>query len=91
LNRDLYILLGLLGVAVLVYLVIAGLVYASTRRHAKRYRPGRPFEFTPVWFLAPPERQATSARTAGRELTRATAGPPATRRPRQTGGASDGW
>ncbi len=42
-----------LGIIVAVYAV----VYASSARlpAAKRYRPGRPFEFSPVWFLAQPE------------------------------------
>jgi hypothetical protein len=39
-----------------IVLVITVLVYAgSGRRGGKRYRPGRPFEFTPVWFLSAPE------------------------------------
>lgn len=40
------------GVPAAVVLVIAGLVYAGDSRRAKRYRPGRPFEFAPVWFLS---------------------------------------
>jgi hypothetical protein len=85
--------------------VIAGLSYAGgARRTSKRYRPGRPFEFTPVWFLSAPEQ--LSAATGSAELT---AGPhreaisgalegPAVQRPEServpqgsTGGASDRW
>ncbi len=84
-----YNLLLLLGAAALVYLVIVGLVYAGNRRQTKRYRPGRPFDFIPVWFLSQPEQQARAGITAGRELTRAPSSP--TRRPQQTGGASDSW
>lgn len=88
-----------------VVLVIAGLAYAGgARRHSKRYRPGRPFEFAPVWFLSAPEK--LSAATGSAELT---AGPhreaiagaiegPAVQRPAgdrvvqgSTGGASDRW
>jgi hypothetical protein len=84
--------------------VIAGLAYAGARRNSKRYRPGRPFQFTPVWFLSAPEQ--LSAATGSAELT---TGPhrealtgaiegPAVQRPERervpqgsTGGASDRW
>jgi hypothetical protein len=88
-----------------IALVIAGLAYAGgARRGSKRYRPGRPFEFSPVWFLSAPEK--LSAATGSAELT---AGPhrealsgalegPAVQRPERervlqgtTGGASDRW
>ena len=94
-NRDsVLILVGLLGVATAVYLVIVALVYAGGRRQTKRYRPGRPFDFTPAWFLSQPERQARAGLAlgrapVGRELTWSGGTP--TRRPEQTGGASDTW
>jgi hypothetical protein len=88
-----------------IVLVIAALAYAGgARRVSKRYRPGRPFEFAPVWFLAAPER--LSAATGSAEVT---AGPhrealtgtiegPAVEQPGgeqalqgATGGASDRW
>ena len=63
-----------------VILLVAGAVYAGGSRRSKRYRPGRPFEFTPVWFLAAPEQVAE---VAGRsELTAAT-------RPALTGAEAD--
>jgi hypothetical protein len=43
-------------------LVIGGLAFAGgdrTRRN-RRYRPGRPYDFQPIWFLAAPE-QVSSA------------------------------
>jgi hypothetical protein len=41
------------AIPALVVALIYGLVYGSTaRRVSKRYRPGRPFSFAPVWFLA---------------------------------------
>ena len=44
---------GPIAVVALVYI----LVYASSgRRTSKRYRPGRPFVFAPVWFLSAPDR-----------------------------------
>ena len=40
---------------VLIIMLIAGLSLAgSSRRRAKRYRPGRPYDFTPMWFLSSP-------------------------------------
>src|SRR5687768_14023278 len=50
------------GIPLAVVAVIYGLVYAgSARSNDRRYRPGRPFDFQPVWFLAAPERQAAAA------------------------------
>lgn len=87
---------------VAVVLVITALVYGGSTRTSKRYRPGRPFEFTPVWFLSAPEQ--LSGRTDAESLP---AGPrraelPEGRRPGEpaegpllaaqlTGGASDRW
>jgi hypothetical protein len=84
------LLLLLIGIAAGVALVVYVLVYAGGSRRAKRYRPGRTFEFTPVWFLAAPERQSVAG-SPGRELTAAPAGGVAVARPRETGGASDRW
>ena len=83
------IMLLLLGVAVAVYLIIVGLVFAANRRQTKRYRPGRPFDFESVWFVSQPEQQAKAGLTSVRELTRSIGAP--TRRPGQPGGASDTW
>lgn len=50
------------GIPIAVVAVVYGLVYAtSSRRNSKRYRPGRPFTFAPVWFLSAPERVNGSA------------------------------
>lgn len=82
------LLLVLIGAALGVALVIAALVYAGGSRTSKRYRPGRPFTFAPVWFLSAPEHQARAAIRPGRELTKSTGrAVPA----RGTGGASDRW
>jgi hypothetical protein len=68
-------------------------VYAGSARRAKRYRPGRPFEFTPVWFLASPEKAAPAV--VGRNadtvasIGSATSGAPAVHG--ETGGAHDRW
>jgi hypothetical protein len=84
-------LLTAFAAAIGVGLVITALVYSGNRQSSKRYRPGRPFEFRPVWFLAAPDRQVRSVAT-GRELVPARRSP-ATRsaRAKETGGASDRW
>lgn len=81
------LLLVMIGIAVGFALVIAALVFMGGARRAKRYRPGRPFAFVPVWFLAAPEQHSRAG--ISRELTAA----PSTgrARPRETGGASDRW
>jgi hypothetical protein len=71
--------------------LLAALVYAGGHHSSKRYRPGRPFEFRAVWFLARPDRQMRRAAT-GRELVPARRSPaPRSARAKQTGGASDRW
>ncbi|WP_436970903.1 aa3-type cytochrome oxidase subunit CtaJ [Micromonospora coxensis] len=88
------------GIPAAVVLMIAGLVFAGSRRGggAKRYRPGRPFDFTPVWFLGRPEQLADSAGTA---LAAGAQAPALSSRKQEqagveapaggTGGASDRW
>ena len=50
------------GIPLAVVAVIFGLVYAgSARSNDRRYRPGRPFDFQPVWFLSAPEQHASAA------------------------------
>lgn len=44
------------GIPAAVIAVVTGLVYAGSSRPNRRYRPGRPFDFTPVWYLAAVER-----------------------------------
>nr|WP_306839801.1 hypothetical protein [Catenuloplanes nepalensis] len=67
---------------------MAALTLPGNRRKEKRYRPGRPFEFTPVWFLSSPGQLAgrlaiTSSTPAGDDAAANPHGP--------TGGASDRW
>jgi hypothetical protein len=88
------------GIPLAVVAVIYGLIYAgSARSNDRRYRPGRPFDFTPVWFLSAPEQQGSAAAAhapavsgANRQaLTKAeenAAGGPVGD---TTGGASDRW
>ncbi|MEU7869477.1 hypothetical protein [Dactylosporangium sp. NPDC049140] len=91
------------GIPAAVILLIAGAVYAGGSRRSRRYRPGRPFDFTPVWFLSAPEQQTEAAHA--RELTgvrraELTAGGNASgttdwsgdrTQPQVIGGASDRW
>lgn len=35
--------------------LLALLVFGANARRAPRYRPGRPFVFSPVWFLSAPD------------------------------------
>ncbi|MFJ8581388.1 hypothetical protein [Micromonospora sp. NPDC093277] len=91
------------GVPAAAVLVIAGLAAVGGGGGgggggAKRYRPGRPFHFTPVWFLGRPEQLADSAGTA---LAAGAQAPALTSRKQElagreapaagTGGASDRW
>ncbi|GGK38266.1 hypothetical protein GCM10010124_33860 [Pilimelia terevasa] len=71
------------GLPALVILVVGGLAYLGERAPAggQRYRPGRPYEAEPVWFVAAEDRDATPA-IAGRAALPAAG---------VTGGASDRW
>jgi hypothetical protein len=52
------------GIPIAVVAVVYGLVYGmSGRQNSKRYRPGRPFTFAPVWFLSAPEALSGTAAT----------------------------
>lgn len=71
------------GIPAAVVAAVYAIVFATTsRRNSKRYRPGRPFTFSPVWFLAAPERvtagpgsaTALPAGAGDRELASAAAG-----------------
>ena len=80
-----------------VILLVALLVLAGSdrTRRARRYRPGRPYDFQPIWFLASPELVSGSA--VGHQARPAIEGPGlsdsagAQVRPGPTGGASDSW
>ncbi|MEQ4301532.1 hypothetical protein ABNF97_09090 [Plantactinospora sp. B6F1] len=90
------VFVGIPAAAILLITVLAGA--GRSGRHARRYRPGRPFEFTPVWFLSSPEHLTESARAAlpaGVETRALTSGEIETigapKRAGVTGGASDRW
>jgi hypothetical protein len=85
-----------------IVLVIAALAVAGSgrTRRTRRYRPGRPYDFQPIWFLSSPEQvgPAFRAPALGHQ-----APPPAIEAgviedssgarvlPGPTGGASDRW
>jgi hypothetical protein len=95
------------GIPAAVIAAVYALVYAtSNRRTSKRYRPGRPFVFAPVWFLSAPEgvngtAPAAAAAIGGAHRAELPAGPllaQAADAPGsqpvahgETGGASDSW
>lgn len=78
-------LLIYVGIPLAVIAIIFALVYVSSTRAAKRYRPGRPYTYAPVWFLAKPEISGPSS--AGADVAAITGAP----HPGVTGGASDRW
>jgi hypothetical protein len=89
-----------LAIPVGVIALVAGLTLAGgdRTRPARRYRPGRPYDFQPIWFLASPEQVSGSAiAIEGRPDRPAieapyledTAGVRVL--PGPTGGASDSW
>ncbi|GAB1645557.1 hypothetical protein [Krasilnikovia sp. MM14-A1259] len=77
--------------------IVFGLTFAGSDRgrHSRRYRPGRPYDFQPIWFLAAPEqvgpaldhhgeqRALTSGVLENSQGERVLPGP--------VGGASDSW
>lgn len=87
-----------------IVLVITALVMLTSHGApgggGKRYRPGRPFEFTPVWFVSSAD-QLTDTEQASRKALTGGATAPAIRagsetegtrtRAGATGGASDRW
>ncbi|TDO38193.1 hypothetical protein C8E87_1840 [Paractinoplanes brasiliensis] len=94
-----------ISITVLVYVIIPaaviGLIVALSlagsrdeKQPDRRYRPGRPYDFRPIWFLAAPEQVVGGA--AGHTKP-ALPGPVledssgARVRPGSTGGASDSW
>jgi hypothetical protein len=81
--------------------IVAWLVLGSSARGqvSRRYRPGRPYDFQPIWFLAAPERVGPAEGTAAiggtkqPALVSSVAEDAAGERvlPGRTGGASDRW
>ena len=90
------------GIPAAVIAAVYGLVFARGVQRSKRYRPGRPFEFRPVWFLTAPEQMnavdGARALSAGAHRAALTSGsegsvewPSSDGQQTATGGASDRW
>jgi hypothetical protein len=89
-----FVIIPAVIVAVVVALSRAG---SDSNRQSRRYRPGRSYDFAPIWFLASPEQVSTlSASSQGKKpaaieagIIEDSSGTPV--RPGPTGGASDRW
>jgi hypothetical protein len=85
------------GIPALVIKVVFGLVFGAEtlRGGGRRYRPGRPYEFRPVWFLSAPERDTATLPARGMpdpDPDPVAQWPAGNRTPlTATGGASDHW
>ncbi len=86
------------GIPVGVIVLVASLVMSGSdrSRRARRYRPGRPYDFQPVWYLASPEQ--VSPALDGRHADAPALEAPfledssgARVLPGPVGGASDSW
>jgi len=79
-----------------IVFVVAGLALRGGRVNPdRRYRPGRPFDLSPIWFISSPEQGGTPTRSAlpegGRTPVQAGDTETGRTRPGLTGGASDRW
>lgn len=80
------------GIPLAVVALIYGLVYGlDARSRGKRYRPGRPYNAAPVWYLANKHSDEQAAASHAREVTAVPEGELATVHYGETGGASDSW
>jgi hypothetical protein len=90
-----FVVIPLGVVALVASLTLSG---SDRSRRSRRYRPGRPYDFRPVWFLAAPEADSLAARADARQAARRAIGGPvledssgARVLPGSVGGASDSW
>jgi hypothetical protein len=56
------------GIPAAVIAIIYGLVYGGSAARSKRYRPGRPFNPTPVWFVANKQTTGVGASSSAHEI-----------------------
>ncbi|MFI5936954.1 hypothetical protein [Actinoplanes sp. NPDC051494] len=82
-------------IPVAIMTLVAALALAGGKRDQpdRRYRPGRAYDFKPIWFLASPKQvgQPSSAHAAALPagIVEDSSGQPV--RPAPVGGASDRW
>jgi hypothetical protein len=57
------------GIPLAVVLLIYVLVFAGSSASSKRYRPGRPYNQTPVWYIANKPGASAVAATSARQIT----------------------
>ena len=81
-----------------IIVVIAALTASGSRRDRpnRRYRPGRPYDFKPIWFLASPAQVSPAFGGKSSSAPELPAGvledaKGIAVRPGSTGGASDRW
>lgn len=81
------------GIPLLVAAVVTGLVYGGKGARERRYRPGRGYDFAPVWLLASPDRVRPAARRAALPSGDSSGNwpPEDDTAPSSTGGTSDRW
>jgi hypothetical protein len=86
------------GIPLVVIALVASIVMSGSdrSRRGRRYRPGRPYDFQPVWYLAAPERVNQPALTAHGSAPALEAGVIEDSSgvrvlPGPVGGASDSW
>lgn len=93
-------LLYLVGVPAAIVVVIWALAYRGGPGAEKRYRPGRPYPFAPVWYLAnhqtgpesgPPALESDRERAALPAAVAPPAVPEGDEAYKAVGGASDRW
>jgi hypothetical protein len=82
------------GIPLALALILYVAIYGRTVTQGNRYRPGRPWNYEPVWYVGSPTHvparpKLSPGATAGRELTAATAATVEQNAP--MGGASGEW
>ena len=90
-----YVVIPAAIITLVVTLVFSG---SDRTRRTKRYRPGRPYDFQPIWFLSSPEQVSGAPAIEGdHHHQRAIAAPVLEDStghrvlPGPVGGASDSW
>ena len=80
------------AIPVVVMALVTVLVYGASARRVPKYRPGRSYEFAPVWFLAA-ERSEVTPPALAPGTRKALPGAPQPARPAGTrkGGARGTW